>query len=305
MSNLAAWIAKTGLVTAFEVTNEPNNAYAAYKGSTWETKLVALTNAVTAAVHAVNPSIQVIGLGGQGTQIFNMLAMGTTMNGVVYHPYANGNYIPETTWEWEYLDYGSWIQVLDSKTRLPKWETEMGIGTTATFTNTNQAEFIARRLLQESGLGVEHSFIYEFEDNGPELYGVDFSNPTAPKTAFYVVQRIISALASVKGGTSFVTVNWVANGDVADVKAFAYQGSINKTVVAFWFGNHDPRTPPAASTCKLTFTVPHPHTHSYVMNAITGTQVPVSSYKWSQSGTQFSVAGLPISDQPRLMVVTD
>ena len=303
MSNLAAWIAKTGLVTAFEVTNEPNNAYAAYKGSTWETKLVALTNAVTAAVHAVNPSIQVIGLGGQGTQIFNMLAMGTTMNGVVYHPYANGNYIPETTWEWEYLDYGSWIQVLDSKTRLPKWETEMGIGTTATFTNTNQAEFIARRLLQESGLGVEHSFIYEFEDNGPELYGVDFSNPTTPKTAFYVVQRIISALAGVKGGTSFVTVNWVANGDVADVKAFAYQGSINKTVVAFWFGNHDPRTPPAASTCKLTFTVPHPHTHSYVMNAITGTQVPVSSYKWSQSGTQFSVAGLPISDQPLIIVM--
>jgi hypothetical protein len=27
MSNLAAWIAKTGLVTAFEITNEPNNAY--------------------------------------------------------------------------------------------------------------------------------------------------------------------------------------------------------------------------------------------------------------------------------------
>jgi hypothetical protein len=36
MSNLAAWIAKTGLVTAFEVTNEPNNAYASYEGSTWE-----------------------------------------------------------------------------------------------------------------------------------------------------------------------------------------------------------------------------------------------------------------------------
>jgi hypothetical protein len=44
MSNLAAWIAKTGLVTAFEITNEPNNAYASYEGSTWETKLVALTN---------------------------------------------------------------------------------------------------------------------------------------------------------------------------------------------------------------------------------------------------------------------
>ena len=100
MSNLATWIAKTGLVTAFEITNEPNNAYAAYEGSTWESKLVTLTNAVTAAVHAVNPSIQVIGLGAQGTQIFDMLAMGTTMNGVVYHPYGNGGgFIPESTYE--------------------------------------------------------------------------------------------------------------------------------------------------------------------------------------------------------------
>src|SRR3984893_4560598 len=48
MSNLAAWIAKTGLVTAFEVTNEPNNDYASHEGSTWKTKLVALTNAGTA-----------------------------------------------------------------------------------------------------------------------------------------------------------------------------------------------------------------------------------------------------------------
>jgi hypothetical protein len=109
-----------------------------------------------------------------------------------------------------------------------------------------------------------------FQDNGPELYGVDSSNPTTPKTPFYVVQRIISTLAGVQGGTSFVTVKSVANRDVADVKAFGYQGSISKTVMAFRFGNHDPRTPPAASTCQLTFTVPHPYTLPYVMNAITG-----------------------------------
>ena len=118
MSNLAAFIAKTGLVTAFEITNEPNNAYATYEGSAWQSKLSALTNAVANAVHAVNPSVQVIGLGAQGTQVFNMLAMGTTMDGVVYHPYSNGNFIPETTYEWQYTDYANWIQVLNSKTTL-------------------------------------------------------------------------------------------------------------------------------------------------------------------------------------------
>jgi hypothetical protein len=200
MSNLAVWIAKTGLVTAFEITNEPNNAYQAYEGSAWRIKLSALTNAVSIAVHATNPSVQVIGLGAQGAQIFNMLAMGTTMNGVVYHPYSNGNYIPETTYEWQYTDYGNWIQVLNSKTTLPKWETEWGVGTTSTFTNASQSTFIARRLLQSAGLGMEHSFIYEFKDNLTELYGVDSSSPMTPKPAFTVVQRIISTLAGVQGG---------------------------------------------------------------------------------------------------------
>jgi hypothetical protein len=303
MSNLAAWIARTGLVTAFEVVNEPNNAYAAHEGSTWESKLVTLTNAVTAAVHAVNSSIQVIGLGAQGTQIFDMLAMGTTMNGVVYHPYGNGaGFIPEATYEWEWRVYAPWIQAISAQTRLPKWETEWGIGTTSTFTNEDQADFIARRLLEEAGLGVEHSFIYEFQDNGTELYGVDYANPTTPKVAYYVVQRIISTLSGVYGGTSAVTVNSVANGDLVDVEAFAYQGSTSKTVVSFWFGNHDPRTPPVSSKCKLTFTVPHAFTQAYVMNTLTGNQVPLSSYRWSRNGTQVSVTGLTISDAPRVIV---
>src|ERR1700751_4417093 len=288
MSNLATWIAKTGLVTAFEIVNEPNNAYAAYEGATWESKLVTLTNAVTAAVHTVNSSIQVIGLGAQGTQIFDMLAMGTTMNGVVYHPYGNGaGFIPETTYEWEWRVYAPWIQAIDAQTRLPKWETEWGIGTNSTFTNADQANFIARRLLEEAALGVEHSFIYEFQDNGTELYGVDSANPTTPKVAYYVVQRIISTLNGVYGGSSVVTINSVANKDVADVYAFAYQGT-NKTVISLWFGNYDPRTPPRSSKCRLTFTVPNAFAQAYVMNAITGNQVPLSTYKWSQNGNQVS-----------------
>ena len=303
MSNLAVWIARTGLVTAFEITNEPNNAYKTYEGATWLTKLSALTNAVSAAVHAVSPTTQVIGLGAQGTQIFSMLATGTTIDGVVYHPYANWSDLPETTYEWQYLDYDSWVQALVSKTALPKWETEWGVGTSAPLTAAGQANFVARRLLQEAGLGVEHTFIYEFKDNGTELYGVEASNNT-PKLAFAVVQRMIATLAGAQGGTAGcgVTVNSVANGDFGDVKTYAYQGT-NKTVVSLWFGNHRISSPPPSSTCSLTFTVPFAHPHPYVLNAMTGTQVPLSIYSCTSNGNQLTVSGLPISDQPLIIVM--
>src|SRR5258708_20347643 len=100
-----------------------------------------------------------------------MLAKGTTMGGVVYHPYGNGaGFIPESTYEWQWRDFGSWIQARVSNTSLPKWETEWGIGTNATFTNTTQAEFIPRRLLQESVLRVEHSLLSEFHRHNSSHY---------------------------------------------------------------------------------------------------------------------------------------
>jgi hypothetical protein len=186
---------------------------------------------------------------------------------------------------------------------LPKWETEWGVGTSAPLTTAGQANFVARRLLQEAGLGIEHTFIYEFKDNGTELYGVEASNNT-PKLAFAVVQRIIATLAGAQGGTAScgVTVNSVANGDLGDVKSYAYQGT-NETVVSLWFGNHRISSPPSSSTCSLTFTVPFAYSHPYVLNAMTGTQVPFSIYSCTSKGNQLTVSGLPISDQPLIIVM--
>ena len=125
-----------------------------------------------------------------------------------------------------------------------------------------------------------------------------------PKPAFTVVQRIISTLAGVKGGTGtgYVTVNSVANGDAIDVKAYAYQGT-GKTVVSVWFGNRPAGTPPPSSTCNLTFTVPFTQTASYVLNPMTDTQVPLSTYQCVANGSQFSVVNFPISDQPLMIVM--
>ena len=101
------------------------------------------------------------------------------MDGAVYHPYNYVDCIPETTYEWEWLDYASWIGAIDAKTKLPKWETEWGTATSAAFTNVNQADFIARRLLQEAGLGIEHSFVYEFDWTTVQSFtGSVSSNPS-------------------------------------------------------------------------------------------------------------------------------
>jgi hypothetical protein len=80
-ANFCAWTAKTegSKIAAFEITNEPNNSYAATEGRDWKAKLVRLTNAVAKAVRAVSPQTLVIGYGAQGQQIIDMLGMGATL----------------------------------------------------------------------------------------------------------------------------------------------------------------------------------------------------------------------------------
>ena len=105
-----AWLAKTEgpKIAAIEVINEPNNDYAAYEGSTWQSKLVTLTNAIYNAVKVVSPQTQVIGLGAQGNQILSMLPS-ANVSGVVYHPYDPATGVPESAYEWPYYDYQGWV----------------------------------------------------------------------------------------------------------------------------------------------------------------------------------------------------
>jgi len=165
-----------------------NNQWYQWSGSAW--------SGINPPKGAVPP---VIGLGAQGSQIFNMLDKNPKIDGVVYHPYAYDANTPETTYEWEYLDYGKWIQAIGSHTRLPKWETEWGGWGNPNSTTSNllaQSKFISRRFLQTAGLGIQHSFVYEYQDNGSELFGVTYANG-GQKPSYSIIQKMISVLQGV------------------------------------------------------------------------------------------------------------
>jgi hypothetical protein len=184
MSNLAVWMAKSGLIQVLEITNEPNNIKE-FQGAAGQAKLVALTNAVRAAVHKAVPGVEVIGLDEQGSEITNMLAMRPAIDGLVYHPYYSNPINPASVYEPPDNVYAEWVQDLREKTKLPFWETEWGF-----WGGPLQGSRILARLKLTQILRVEHTFIYEFRDNGAELYGL-VDNSGKPKPAYYVVQKFI------------------------------------------------------------------------------------------------------------------
>ena len=66
-----------------------------------------------------------------------------------------------------------------------------------------QAVYILRRILQSDGIGVEHSFIYDFKDDGTDPYS-DYENfglvknDRSPKESYFAVQRLTGLLAGMR-----------------------------------------------------------------------------------------------------------
>lgn len=299
-----------GWADAIEVLNEPNNQYASQDGPNWESDLVTLTNSISAAVHLAKQGIPVIGLGAQGSEITNMLAMGPTIDGLVYHPYPYTNSQNLAVPEWIYtldvhLAYDPWVRYLRTKTSLPFWETEWGdwadIAPNTKYPYWAQADFIARRMCQAAGLGVEHSFVYEYQDNGSEDFGIT-STGQIQKPSYSVIQRLIGIFSGVKYSGYPITINSFSGVSASDIFAYSCQGPV-KTVAAIWIGNHSAETPPAYGVATFTFTDPSPHHNSYVMDAVTGKWTGISGYyHYSQTGNQFTIT-VPISDHPVMIVL--
>src|SRR6201999_3926433 len=108
-----------------------------------------------------------------------------------------------------------------------------------------------------------------------------------------------TALSGVRGTTQPLQINSYDPGfDTASLKSYVFQGA-KKTVVALWFGGHPPSIPQPSSKCSISFTVPNIHTHSTVINPLTGSSSSLSAtYPCTQSGSKLTVSGVVVSDQP-------
>lgn len=291
-----AWFAKFqgAKVGAIEVVNEPENVKD-FQGTVGQAKYVTLYNAIHAAVKATGEATKVLGPGYQGDTILSLLPQ-LHPGGVSYHPYSDW-YCPEKVWEPPYRDYAAWIHALRSKTLTPRWETEWGIGvsTKNNFTADHQANFLVRRLLQSAGLGIEHTFIYSWRDNG-DTHGV-YDNPGT----LSAVERVIASLSGVYANPPAHAT--VRNG--MSVYSYVFQG-VTKTVCAIWIGGSLPSSPPPAQVCSFTFTVPTTNSAGAVIaiDVLTGGVMRLnSSLNWSKVGTVLTVTDQTLSDRPLIITV--
>ena len=67
------------------------------------------------------------------------------------------------------------------------------VPTSTTYSYAAQASRILQRLQLVQSMKIEHTFIYEFKDNGTEAFGL-CDNSGKPKPAYYTVQHYITTL---------------------------------------------------------------------------------------------------------------
>jgi hypothetical protein len=199
MPSFCATLAKTGLVSAIEIINEANNV-TPFQGTAGEQQLVWLTKNVDIAVHTVVNNVAVIGLDEQGSEITHMITLYPLIDGLVYHPYPPDNVSPTLVYEPPYTVYTTWVNTVRSYLsaygqHTPLWETEWGFrgSPTGPYTYALQSSRILERLALTQSLKIDHTFIYEFKDNGTENYGL-CDGAGNPKPAYFAVQNYIATL---------------------------------------------------------------------------------------------------------------
>ncbi len=308
-ANFCAWLATTGIVDAIEVINEANNMTqfgGPANGGTLENlqALVALTNAVTASVHAVAPNMPVIGLNEQGSEVLYMLGQNPQLDGLVYHAYDLNDNIPENAYEPPYLNYSNWVKVVQGTTTLPIWETEGNTDPNRTGTPWGEytgAVWLARRLLLSWWFDIAHFFIYTFTAGDLESsldYFLGF------RQQYWVLQRMLVALQGVSTTGGTVALSNLSDGlDASGVYSTVFC-SRTSTLVSVWLGNNSASNPPVYGTADLSFTLLNTHVTDTIVDSVSGDVSDLSQYTTSSSGHTFTIHGFPVTDTPQLITIS-
>jgi hypothetical protein len=335
-------------VQAIEILNEPNNfGFRDIYGGQWNgnesqgsvspylRKYVQLLNAAAKEIKLANPHMTVIGLGTPAPASFRMIALGLgpQVDGLTDHPYSTQ--LPElipypATPELLKRDgiatadvngtFASQVSMFRTQARKwgatdKLWHTEWGYSTARAkpdkpgMSEETHAVYILRRLLESEAAGVEHTFIYDFKDDGADLYsheqnfGLIHYNLSA-KPAYFGLQRLTGVLAG-KGVVAPAKQASIENDTPAQPGRLGYRchtfssSDEQTTVVAFWEAKP---WDPNATTVDAAISLPlshQPH-HVFLYDLLSGRQTEISS-KWSEDN-RVSIA-TSISGAPKLLIV--
>jgi hypothetical protein len=335
-------------VQAIEILNEPNNfGFRDLYGGQWNgneakgsvspylSKYVQLLNAAAKEIKLANPHMTVIGLGTPTPASFRMIALGLApqVDGLTDHPYTTQ--LPEqipypATPEILKRDgiatadatgtFASQVSMFRAQARKygateKLWHTEWGYSTARAkpdkpgMSEETQAVYILRRLLESVAVGVEHTFIYDFKDDGADPYsheqnfGLIHNNLTA-KQAYFGLQRLTGVLAGKEPVPSAKQAS-IENDATAQPAQLGYRchtfssADQQKTVVAFWEAKP---WDPNATTVDATISLPvahQPH-HVFLYDLLSGNQTDIS---WKRSENNRVSMVTPISGAPKLLVV--
>jgi len=323
-------------VQAIEILNEPNNfGFRDIYGGQWNgnepngsvspylQKYVQLLNAAAKEIKLANPRITVIGLGTPAPASFRMIALGLApqVDGLTDHPY--GGQLPELIpyAGTPYFLQRDGIVTADANGTLASqvsmfraqarkwgaadklWHTEWGYETGQAkpgkprISEETQAVYILRRLLESEAMGVEHTFIYDFKDDG-ETFGL-VKNDCSPKQSYFALQRITGLLAGM-GATSPAKQAWIENDPAAKREGLGYRchtfssSDEQRTVVAFWEAKP---WDPNATTANAVITLPlaHEPRHVFLHDLLSGnrTEVPWKRSEDNRISIRVSISGAP------------
>jgi hypothetical protein len=340
-------------IQAIEILNEPNNfGFRDAYGGQWNgnerngsvspylQKYVQILNAAAKEIKLANPNMKVIGLGTPPPASFRMIALGLVpqVDGLTDHPY--GKEMPEVV---PYIDNPYFIlrdgiatadangtfasQVSMFRAQAKKygateklWHTEWGYSTERAksgkpvISEDTQAIYILRRILESEAIGVEHTFVYDFKDDGADPYSNEQNfglvhNDLSAKPSYFALQRVTSTLAGMsaaaKAKQATIELDPVAKPGRLGSRCYTFSSSDGATtVVAFWdVKPWDPNANPTNATIAVPVTGEARHVFLY--DLLSGNQTEISD-KLSQNASnrdgRISVP-LSLSAVPQLLIV--